>query len=106
MLRLAAFTATGLSDFLPIVHAIWLFPLDLLTKRAGLNYYYSEGLVLLLAAYIYAKRIPEEWHPGKYGIWGCSHQIFHVLVVVATCIHSLGIKSALEYDYEERRCIE
>lgn len=50
-------------------------------------------------------RLPEALKPGKFDIFGCSHQIFHLLVVLATVIHMVAILSAYDYNYTYRRCV-
>ena len=97
LFRLSVFISTGLSAFAPIIHASRLFPLEQLNKQSGLPYYYIEGGIILIGALIYGTRFPEK-------LWGSSHQIFHVLVVLATCIHLLGVLDALEWNHENRRC--
>lgn len=104
LFRLSVFVLTGLSAFAPIIHASRLFPLEQLNKQSGLPYYYVEGGVILLGALIYGTRFPERLYPGRFDIWGSSHQIFHVLVVLATSIHLLGVLNAFEWNYENRRC--
>jgi adiponectin receptor len=49
-------------------------------------------------------RIPERFKPGRFDIVGCSHQIFHILVVLATAVHLIGILSAFDYNYHYRTC--
>jgi hypothetical protein len=39
----------------------------------------------------YIARIPERLAPGLFDIWFQSHQLFHVFVVAAACIHYYGI---------------
>lgn len=39
-------------------------------------------------------KIPERWMPYSFDIVGASHQIFHIAVVVAACIHYLGVAQA------------
>ena len=67
-------------------------------------YYLTEGLLLILGAFFYAARIPESIRPGKFDIWGSSHQIFHVMVVLATVVQLLGIFEAFDYNYRHRKC--
>lgn len=81
-----------------------IFPLEQLNKQSGLLYYYAEGAIILIGALIYGTRFPEKLYPGHFDIWGSSHQIFHVLVVLATCVHLLGVLNAFEWNYENRRC--
>jgi adiponectin receptor len=48
-------------------------------------------------------RIPEVYIPGKFDIYGASHQIFHVLVVLATILHLVGISLVFDYNYHHYR---
>ena len=48
--------------------------------------------------------MPETLKPGRFDFFGCSHQIFHVLVVLATIVHLLGIVLAFDYNYHHRQC--
>ena len=60
--------------------------------------------MILIGALIYSTRFPEKLYPGGFDIWGSSHQIFHVLVVLATCIHFVGVLKAFDWNYENQRC--
>ncbi|KAH7025834.1 mPR-like GPCR protein [Microdochium trichocladiopsis] len=104
MLRLWAFVATGLSAFAPIAHAVLIFPYGQLDKQSGLRYYYLEGVFILLGAVVYATHWPESSRPNKYDIWGASHQLFHVLVVLGALAHLYGIFSAFDWNYRHPRC--
>jgi adiponectin receptor len=44
----------------------------------------ASGLqrIACLGEAIYGARIPERWYPKRFDIWGNSHQIVHVLVVL------------------------
>ncbi|EGX96747.1 Hly-III related protein [Cordyceps militaris CM01] len=46
--RLLPFLALSLSAFIPIFHAVLLFPYDQLQKQSGLNYYYLEAVFMLI----------------------------------------------------------
>merc|ERR1712106_379674 len=46
---------------------------------------------------LYGLRIPERFCPGRCDIWFQSHQIFHILVVVAALIHYKTIGSLALY---------
>jgi len=41
-------------------------------------------------AVMYATRIPERCHPGRFDHFGSSHQIFHVMVLLAAITHYFG----------------
>eukprot|EP00887_Chlorella_sp_A99_P005084 scaffold25.g5084.t1 len=42
---------------------------------------------LQLGAGLYAARVPERWKPGAFDVAFHSHQLFHIAVVVAACVH-------------------
>ncbi len=75
-----------------------------MNKQSGMPFYLLEGLLLVLGAFFYGTRIPESLKPGRFDIWGCSHQVFHLLVVAATAVHAWGIVSAFDYNYHSRKC--
>ncbi|KAI1082455.1 mPR-like GPCR protein [Whalleya microplaca] len=104
-LRLLTFVCTGLSGLAPIVHGICLFGFARMMRQSGLPYYLAEGGLFLLGAVVYATRFPESMSPGTFDIYGSSHQIFHVLVVLATVVHLIGVLDAFDYNYHHRQCI-
>ncbi|KAI1813688.1 mPR-like GPCR protein [Poronia punctata] len=102
--RLAVFVVTGLSGLAPIIHGICKFGFAQMVKQSGLPYYLAEGGLFLIGAITYASRFPERLKPGTFDIWGSSHQIFHVLVVIATLVHLIGVLEAFDYNYHHRQC--
>ena len=94
----------GLSGFAPLIHGLKIFGFDQMNRQSGMPYYLLEGLLLILGAVFYATRTPESIRPGKFDIWGCSHQIFHLLVVAATIVQAYGILRAFDYNYSQRIC--
>ncbi|KAL4920508.1 mPR-like GPCR protein [Aspergillus aurantiobrunneus] len=104
MLRLSTFVATGLSGLLPIIHAASIYPYALLNQQMGVGYYLAEGLALIIGTIFYATHFPESWTPGKFDIWGASHQIFHLFVVLSAGIHVWGILSVFDWVYKNPRC--
>lgn len=44
-------------------------------------------------------RWPERSFPGKLDIWGSSHQIFHVCVLLAAATHFYGMAKAFDYHH-------
>ncbi|KAI9746294.1 MAG: hypothetical protein M1818_000005 [Claussenomyces sp. TS43310] len=102
--RALAFIATGLSGFVPVLHGIFKFGFTPALRRSGLGYYLAEGVLLMLGAFFYTTRIPESLRPGKFDVFFSSHQIFHILVVLAATVHLLGILSAFDYHYVHQVC--
>lgn len=85
-LRAGIFVALGLWGVVPIMHgAILHRGVPEVTYAIGLDI--IMGAVYLLGAAVYATRVPERWKPGAFDLAFHSHQLFHVAVVVAACIH-------------------
>ena len=102
--RTGAFVGTGLSGFAPLAHGLAIHGWHHMWVASGMPYYLFEGGILGVGALFYATRFPESVRPGKSDIWGCSHNIFHVLVVVATSVHLVGIWEAFGWNYRNREC--
>ena len=95
-LRVAAFISTGLSGLVPLAHGLVIHGWYHMWMVSGMPYYLLEGGLLFLGAILYSSRCPESLRPGGFDIWGCSHNIFHVLVVLATTVHLIGIWESLK----------
>jgi adiponectin receptor len=63
----------------------------------SLNYFLGLGILNFTGAAIYAARIPERWFPRTFDIWGSSHQIMHVLVVLGALTFERGLLKAVEF---------
>lgn len=46
--------------------------------------------------------MPERWRPGTFDIFGSSHQIFHVLVLLAAASHFVGLLNAFDHEHKYR----
>ncbi|KAI1757529.1 mPR-like GPCR protein [Xylaria castorea] len=102
--RLVVLVVTGLSGLAPIIHGIHMFGFAQMVKQSGLPYYLAEGGLFLIGAVTYASRFPECIKPGTFDMFGSSHQIFHILVVVATIVHLVGVLNAFDHNYHNRQC--
>jgi adiponectin receptor len=96
------FVLMGLSAVFPMFHGIRLYGVAHMRESASLDWVVSQGALYILGAAIYATRVPEKWSPGKYDIWGSSHQIFHVLVVMAAATHLVGLVKAFDHEHSKR----
>ncbi|KAI1360358.1 hemolysin-III related-domain-containing protein [Xylaria arbuscula] len=103
-LRISTFVATGLSGLLPVIHAALIVPIGQWNEQAGLGYYLVEGLALITGTVFYATHFPESWAPKRFDIWGVSHQIFHLFVVLSAAIHIWGILSVYDWIYNNPQC--
>ncbi|KAH7400521.1 hemolysin-III related-domain-containing protein [Phaeosphaeria sp. MPI-PUGE-AT-0046c] len=104
--RALMFVAMGLSAIFPMLHGIQLYGLAHMRHAASLDYVLAQGAQYIIGAAIYAARVPEKWSPGKYDIWGSSHQIFHVLVVLAAATHCVGLVRAFDAQHGRRSALE
>ncbi|KAK2751000.1 hypothetical protein FQN57_000075 [Myotisia sp. PD_48] len=95
--RAAMFVALGLSAVVPVGHGVVVFGFDQLRKQIGLDWLLLQGFLYILGATIYASRFPERLYPGRFDILGSSHQIFHLLVVLAASAHMKGLLNAFDY---------
>lgn len=96
------FVLMGLSAVFPMFHGIRLYGVSHMRESASLDWVVSQGALYIIGAVIYAARVPEKWSPGKYDIWGSSHQIFHVLVVMAAATHLVGLVKAFDHEHSRR----
>ena len=96
------FVLMGLSSVVPVLHGIKLYGVQHLRQSIGLDWVVMQGVLYIVGAGLYAARIPEKWSPGTFDIWGSSHQIFHVLVVLAAISHLVGLLIAFDYAHSQR----
>ncbi|KAJ3493018.1 hypothetical protein NLG97_g5000 [Lecanicillium saksenae] len=73
-IRIGAFVVLGASALIPLIHG---------SHRYGLN-----------GSTIHLLQIPERFAPGRFDIWGSSHQIFHVAILCAIAVHTVGLIQA------------
>lgn len=100
------FVLMGLSAVFPVLHGIKLYGAEHLRKSVGLDWVVFQGILYIAGAGLYAARIPEKWAPGRFDIWGSSHQIFHVLVVLAAASHLVGLVKAFDYAHSQRAVVD
>ncbi|KAF2687541.1 HlyIII-domain-containing protein [Lentithecium fluviatile CBS 122367] len=104
--RALMFVAMGLSAIFPVLHSINLYGVAHMRKSIGLDWVVLQGFLYILGAGLYASRFPERIKPGRFDIWGSSHQIFHVLVVLAAASHLVGLIKAFDYEHSQRDGVE
>ncbi|KAH3668559.1 hypothetical protein OGAPHI_002313 [Ogataea philodendri] len=92
--RATMFVIFGVSSVIPIGYGLFEYGATEVWNRAGLGYVLLEGLGYISGAIIYAMRTPEKHAPGRFDIWGNSHQIFHVLVVLSAYSHLKGLNQS------------
>ncbi|QIW95163.1 hypothetical protein AMS68_000681 [Peltaster fructicola] len=101
--RAFMFVAMGLSAVFPVIHGISNYGMQRMERQIGLSWLVLQGVLYVVGAVIYASRVPERWRPGSFDIWGSSHQIFHVLVVLAAASHLVGLLKAFDNEHFARQ---
>lgn len=95
--RTAAFIATALSGFAPVVHACLRYGAFEAFYYRGVMWWLAEGAWYGVGAWFFAQRWPEccEWakekDKGRFDIFGSSHQLFHCCVVAGAACHCWGV---------------
>ncbi|KAL0472672.1 hemolysin-III related domain-containing protein [Neurospora intermedia] len=97
--RAMMFVGLGASGVVPILHALTFTSFTQLDELMGLRWVMLQGAMYIFGALLYAVRWPECWYPGRFDIWGSSHQIFHVFVVLAAATHLHGMAKAFDYHH-------
>lgn len=99
------FVAMGLSAIFPVIHGVQRYGTAQLERQMGLSWVVTQAALYILGAAIYAARVPERWRPGAFDIVGNSHQIFHVLVLLAAAAHLVGLLKAFDYEHSYRSSV-
>ena len=90
-LRAGVFAGLGLCAVIPITHGCIEYGFAVTFYDGKLWCLFTMGALYLIGALIYATRVPECWSPGTFDIWLSSHQIFHILIVLAAAVHLYAI---------------
>ncbi|ODV58145.1 hemolysin III family protein [Ascoidea rubescens DSM 1968] len=98
--RATMFVLFGLSGLFPVVSSFVKIGYAETWNRAQLNYIFLEAFLYIFGAFLYAARIPERFWPGKFDLYGHSHQLFHFLVVLAACAHGKGLIESYKYAHQ------
>lgn len=105
-LRAGVFMGFGLSGVIPAIHHLvkegWFPSLT----QASLGWLFLMACLYITGAILYALRVPERFFPGKCDIWFHSHQLFHVLVIAAACVHYHGITEMAMHRLTVGECVD
>jgi adiponectin receptor len=97
--RAAMFLSMALSGLLPIAHAIHLYGFQQAYHQLGIEWYATEALFGVCGGILYAFRFPERLSPGTFDIWGQSHSLLHISVLLASAAHFKGALTAFDYHH-------
>ncbi|KAF2218861.1 hemolysin-III related-domain-containing protein [Elsinoe ampelina] len=102
-LRLVCFCLMGVSGFVPMIDSLAHYGWDH-SKRYSIVYYLIEMLLEVVGAVLYGCRLPERFAPGRFDMWGHSHQFFHIFTAAAACVHLTGLANAARKTRALERC--
>lgn len=90
-MRVIAFLLFGTSAFIPLLHGVGLYGSHYMFEYMGMKWYLIELSLYASGTLIFALRPPERFAPGKFDTFGTSHQIFHILILVAMWVNCLAL---------------
>ena len=83
VMRAGVFVSLGLSGVIPMLHTIIKNGPQISFGEGQIHWLILMALIYIFGATFYATRFPECKWPGRFDLVFQSHQIFHVMVVVA-----------------------
>ncbi|KAH7009372.1 hemolysin-III related-domain-containing protein [Microdochium trichocladiopsis] len=95
--RVLVYSISGLGSLASLLHSLQIKGWAVLVNHLSLGWLACTMSLNLIAAAVYASRIPERWFPYRFDLVGASHQIFHLLVLIATFTHLAGLLATSQY---------
>eukprot|EP00045_Choanoeca_perplexa_P003150 m.28884 g.28884 ORF g.28884 m.28884 type:complete len:515 (+) comp11892_c0_seq1:146-1690(+) len=87
-LRVLIFSALGCTAIFPTFHYSTMVSSATLFEAFDFFWLFGVSIPLYLSgAFIYVKKWPECFYPGRFDIWFHSHQLWHVFVMAAAYAH-------------------
>lgn len=86
------FLLLGLLGVIPVAH-VCMTP-ESKEFATALMYFCLMGATYIIGVLIYVMRVPERFYPGKFDLWGNSHNIWHFFVLSAAIWHYIGALNA------------
>jgi adiponectin receptor len=101
-IRALMFVSLGVFGTVPIVHGLIVDGYEELEERMSLSWIVAHGILYIFGAFLYAVRWPERSFPGTFDIWGSSHQLFHMFVLLAAGTHLYGLAKAFDFHHTKK----
>lgn len=86
------FLVLGMLGVIPTIHVSMIYEAQ--QFATALMYFCLMGATYTVGVFIYVMRVPERYYPGKFDLWGNSHNIWHFFVVAAAIWHYVGALNA------------
>eukprot|EP00124_Ichthyophonus_hoferi_P003613 Ihof_evm1s324 gene=Ihof_evmTU1s324 len=87
LLRVCTFVSMAAMCILPVCHHIAKYGYEHTHTVFALYWQCLQVATYLFGAFLYIIQFPERWFPGKFDLWLSSHQIMHIMIVVAASMH-------------------
>jgi adiponectin receptor len=97
LVRVAIFGAVVVATFIPIVHGFVKYAAAEHFKRVALPGVLGTLGFNVLGGVVYAAKVPERWWPGRFDMWGSSHQLMHIAILLASGSYVVAVVG--EFDY-------
>ncbi|RDW77169.1 hypothetical protein BP6252_05222 [Coleophoma cylindrospora] len=95
--RAATFGSLAIFTMVPVLHGIGLYGWEIQKQRMGIVWVVVTLGLNVTGATAYAVKFPERWCRRHFDLVGASHQVFHVLVVLAALVYMKGLLQAFDY---------
>ncbi|KAG8158848.1 hypothetical protein KVR01_011291 [Diaporthe batatas] len=100
--RALLFGTFGAGSFaLPIAHGAVRHGLGEEWERVGLGWVLWTVVCDGVGVLVYGLKFPERWFPRRFDLFGASHQLMHIFVVLAALTYTCAVISAFDHRYEK-----
>jgi len=97
--RNAMFLMLGMFGCFPMRYAAIEFGVSQAHRQMGWGWFVLEAVFYISGTAIYVLKYPEKGSLGAFDIFGSSHQIFHILVLLGAGAHLTGIVQGFKYNH-------
>ncbi|OTA89842.1 hypothetical protein M434DRAFT_47270, partial [Hypoxylon sp. CO27-5] len=84
----------------PILIGILKHGFEQQSRRVGLGWIGVTALCDGIGVTCYAMKFPERWYPRTFDLFGASHQVMHVTVVLAALSYTKAMLQAFDYHHQ------
>ncbi|KAL8870040.1 MAG: hypothetical protein Q9174_003818 [Haloplaca sp. 1 TL-2023] len=98
-LRAPMFVAFAASALAPLGKGLQMYGWEHMQQMVSLNWVLAHGAIYALGLVPFMLLWPERTKPGRFDIFGTSHQLFHVSVAIAATVHFIGLLKAYEFQH-------
>jgi adiponectin receptor len=94
-IRPTVFFIYASSFIVPIIHRFIIKDKNDNAYYIELEYFLISALMYILGIILYITRYPEKCSKGTFDIFGSSHQLFHIFVLLGGALSLVGVIKAI-----------